>query len=45
MCLNCAFYFKAMKKWCETTGHTLDIGVYMEREKEGVQAKNEKNSL
>ena len=31
MCLNCALYFKAMKKWCETTGHTLDIGVYMER--------------
>ena len=28
VCLNCALYFKVMKKWCETTGHTLDIGVW-----------------
>ena len=28
VCLNCALYFKAMKKWRETTGHTLDIGVW-----------------
>ena len=43
MCLNCALYFKAMKKWRETTGHMLDIG--MEHGLEEVQEENEKNSL
>ena len=27
MCLNCALYCKAMKKWRETKGHMLDIGM------------------
>ena len=40
-------YIKAMKKWRETTGHTLDIGVWsVEIESYiGVQAKDETNWL
>ena len=42
--LNCALYFKSMKKWRETIGHTLDIGVWS-AEIRGSTSKNEKNSL
>ena len=44
VCLNCALCFKTMKKCCETTGHTLDIGVWSVEIRKSTR-KNEKNSL